>query len=79
MMVNLQRMADDPYAWQVGTVPLDEVAGAEKLLPRHYLDDSGTMISEAFKAYALPLIGSPPPRLARLKGQLVVPVLHSKT
>lgn len=79
MMVNLQRMADDPYAWQVGTVPLDEVAGEEKLLPRHYLDDSGTMISEAFKAYALPLIGVPPPRLTRLKGQLVVPVLHSGT
>lgn len=78
MMVNLQRTADDPYEWRVGAVSLEDVAGAEKLLPRHYLDGSGTMISEAFRTYAMPLIGTPPPRLTRLTGQLVGPILHSR-
>lgn len=79
MMVNLQRLADEPYAWQVGTVPLDEVAGIEKLLPRHYLDESGKMISTTFTEYALPLLGTLPPPLTRLSGRSVIPLQRSAT
>jgi 6-phosphofructokinase 1 len=43
-------------------VPLADVANADiKRLPREYMDESGTMISAAFRDYALPLIGDVPP------------------
>ena len=57
----------NPYGDHIGVVRLSEVANADiKRLPREYMNDEGTMISEAFRAYALPLIGDVPP-IVRLK------------
>jgi 6-phosphofructokinase 1 len=68
LMVTLERVSEDPYTCETGVVPLIEVANAEKLLPREFLNDAGTMVSPAFTRYAMPLIDGPPPALARLKG-----------
>jgi 6-phosphofructokinase len=77
-MVTLERVSDDPYACELGLAPLADVANAEKLLPREFMDEAGNMVTRAFEAYALPLIDGPLPPLARLSGgrvsQRAVPV-----
>ena len=67
-MVTLERVSNHPYAWDTGLVPLSDVANAEKLLPREYVNEAGNMIASAFWDYALPLIDGPLPPLARLQG-----------
>jgi hypothetical protein len=48
-------------------ISLPDVANADiKRLPREYMDENGTMINEAFRKYALPLIGDVPP-IVRLR------------
>jgi 6-phosphofructokinase 1 len=71
LMVTLERVSADPYTCETGVAPLMEVANAEKLLPREFLNDAGTMVTPAFTHYAMPLIDGPLPPLARLKGARV--------
>lgn len=54
-----------PYEPDIHLVPLSVVIGQEKRLPREYINEAGTMITPAFVAYALPLIGDVP-SIARL-------------
>ncbi|MEA3337478.1 MAG: 6-phosphofructokinase [Chloroflexota bacterium] len=68
LMVTLERISDDPYTCETGTAPLADVANAEKLLPRGFLNDAGNMVTRSYVDYALPLIDGPLPPLARLKG-----------
>jgi 6-phosphofructokinase 1 len=70
-MVTLERTSDAPYAVRLGGVPLLDVAGVEKPLPRAYMDERGTMISEAFRQYARPLIEADTLALGRLDAPLV--------
>ncbi|GAH42917.1 unnamed protein product, partial [marine sediment metagenome] len=57
MMVTLQRREENGrYSCSTGLVELQKVANGEKPLPREFLDESGTGITEAFRRYALPLI-----------------------
>jgi 6-phosphofructokinase 1 len=70
-MVTLERLSDEPYRWGTGLAPLADVANAEHLLPREYVNEAGTMVTEAFWRYALPLIDGPLPPLARLQGQRI--------
>jgi 6-phosphofructokinase 1 len=67
-MVTLERLSNRPYRWGTGLAPLVEVANAEHMLPRRYVNEAGTMPTEAFWRYALPLIDGPLPPLARLGG-----------
>jgi ATP-dependent phosphofructokinase / diphosphate-dependent phosphofructokinase len=67
LMITLKRTATSPYLCEPDTVPLERVANAEKLVPREYLDASGTLPNERFKEYALPLIGEALPPVARLE------------
>ena len=68
LMVTLERVSNSPYRCETGLAPLAEVANAEKLLPPEFIDEAGTMVTPAFREYALPLIGGELPPLARLKG-----------
>lgn len=65
-MVTLERVGDDPYAVKLGSAPLLDVAGHEKPLPRDYMDAVGTMVSDAFRRYAAPLIDADSLALGRL-------------
>jgi 6-phosphofructokinase len=64
-MITLERLSDEPYRWGTGLAPLADVANAEHLLPREYVNVAGDMVTEAFWRYALPLIDGPLPPLAR--------------
>ncbi|GAC1346612.1 MAG: 6-phosphofructokinase [Ktedonobacteraceae bacterium] len=72
-MVTLIRHTEPGYACTTGLVELAKVANEQKLMPAHYLDESKTMVTQAFYDYALPLIGDPLPQhatLAKIKVQL---------
>lgn len=66
-MVTLIRHMEPGYSCTTGMVELAEVANAQKLMPAAYLDESKTMVTQAFRDYALPLIGGPLPQHAKLE------------
>ena len=66
-MVTLIRHTDPAYSCTTGLVELAKVANAQKLMPAAYLDESKTMVTQAFYDYALPLIGGPLPQHAKLE------------
>jgi 6-phosphofructokinase 1 len=67
-MVTIKRRSNEPYHSETGLAQLVDVANAEKLLPRQYINDAGNNINTNFINYALPLIDGPLPPLARLIG-----------
>ena len=70
-MVTLERLANDPYQCVTGLVELAKVANTERPLPDEFLAPSGNDITDAFAAYARPLLGGPFPPYARLTKQAV--------
>lgn len=66
-MVTLVRSTAPTYTCTTGMVDLAQVANVQKLLPKDYLDESKTMVTQAFHEYALPLIGTPLPQHAHLE------------
>ncbi len=66
-MITLVRSTAPTYACTTGMVDLARVANVQKLLPNDYLDESKTMVTQAFHEYVLPLIGEPLPHHAHLK------------
>jgi ATP-dependent phosphofructokinase / diphosphate-dependent phosphofructokinase len=67
-MVTLEREAGPEYRFHTGLVDLAEVSSLERLMPDEYINDEGNNVTEAFYRYAMPLIGEPLPRYARLAG-----------
>jgi 6-phosphofructokinase 1 len=63
-MVTLVRKTGKPYKCDTGLAKLNEVAGAENKLPRHFINEPGTHITDAFREYCLPLI----------KGEVTLPM-----
>ncbi|NLX59508.1 MAG: diphosphate--fructose-6-phosphate 1-phosphotransferase [Phycisphaerae bacterium] len=55
-MVSIRRRGDRPYAVEFDLVDLDEAAGRQRVLPREFLDEEGTAISDAFRRYLEPLV-----------------------
>ena len=66
VMVVLRRASDDPYHCALDTAPLDAIANAQRLLPPELVPDPRGGATDAFRRYALPLLGDPLPRHARL-------------
>jgi 6-phosphofructokinase 1 len=66
-MVTLARESNDPYRWTTGLAPLEKVANAERKVPDEFISPEGNDMTEAFLAYARPLIGGPLPAYARLE------------
>jgi len=66
VMVTLVRAGDAPYRCATGTTPLASVANRERHLPDEFITDGGRGITDAFRAYAVPLIGGPLPLYGRL-------------
>jgi len=65
VMVTLLRQSSASYACTTGFVPLADVAHAERRLPPEFLNEDSE-VTDAFLAYARPLIGEPLPAYARL-------------
>jgi len=66
MMVTLVRESNDPYRCTTGLAKLEDVANAEKKMPDEYINAEGNGVTEAFLAYARPLIGPPLMEYGRL-------------
>ena len=81
VMPAIERTADAPYAWRIGSAPLDQVANVEKTMPRDFISADGFGITDACRRYLSPLIQgeNPPPygddglpRYATLQNALVL-------
>ncbi|HUU60466.1 MAG TPA: 6-phosphofructokinase [Phycisphaerae bacterium] len=55
-MVTLDRAPGEEYSCTTGLVDLEKAANGEKPLPREFLDEAGTSVTDAFRQYATPLI-----------------------
>jgi ATP-dependent phosphofructokinase / diphosphate-dependent phosphofructokinase len=66
-MITLVRHSEPAYHCTTGLAELAQVANVQRLLPDKYLNESKTMVTQAFYDYALPLIGEPLPDHARLE------------
>ncbi len=70
IMTSLVREADDPYVWSVGTAPLSDVANQVRTVPDDFIGDDGRSLTDAFRTYAMPLLGRDPfPPYTRLPGE----------
>jgi 6-phosphofructokinase 1 len=71
-MVTLVREGDEPYRWHTDSAPLSEIANRQWLLPDDYLTPDGRDTTDAFRRYALPLLGPEPlPRYTTLEAKAV--------
>lgn len=76
VMPIIVRKSSTPYRWEIGHVPLAEVANREKKLPREYITPDGFGITPACRRYLEPLVAGeayPPyrnglPAYVRIKG-----------
>ena len=66
-MVTITRVGNRPYQTAMSSVDIDRIANRHRVMPREFLDESGTAITDSFREYALPLLGPDPfPELIRL-------------
>lgn len=55
-MVVLQRISDDPYQCSTAVKDVHKIANDEKLVPRNWVTEDGTYVTEEFITYVEPLI-----------------------
>src|SRR5690606_31197692 len=51
VMPTIVRKSDDPYRWEIGRAPLEEVANRERHLPGEFITGDGFGITEACRRY----------------------------
>jgi 6-phosphofructokinase len=65
----LRRVSDDPYRCEVDAVPVERIANTVRHVPGAFIAEDGLGITDAFRRYAMPLLGPEPfppyTRLAR--------------
>jgi 6-phosphofructokinase 1 len=59
-MVTLTRVSSEPYCCETGLTDLARVANSQRPLPEDFVTPDWTGVTEAFRTYALPLVGEPP-------------------
>ena len=57
-MVAFRRLSTDPYKAEVFLADIDEVMMCEKKLPDEFINEAGNGVTEAFKAWCRPLLGT---------------------
>ena len=55
-MVVIDRVSDDPYQCATGIYGVHKIANDEKLVPRNWINEDGTYVTEEFLDYVRPLI-----------------------
>ncbi len=55
-MVVIDRVSDDPYQCATGIYDVHKIANGEKLVPRNWINEDGTYVTEDFIDYVRPLI-----------------------
>ena len=66
VMVTLERQPGPEYRVATGRVSLDVVANQQRRLPDAFVNAAGNGLTEAFQAYARPLLGEPLPEFPRI-------------
>ncbi len=56
IMPAIIRTSQEPYAWEIQPVKLEEVANHEKFMPREFISTDGFHITDICREYILPLI-----------------------
>jgi 6-phosphofructokinase len=56
VMPTVVRTSNNPYAWEIGSADLADVANVEKMMPTDYISEDGFGITEACREYLQPLI-----------------------
>ena len=56
VMPAIIRTGDNPYAWEIQSAPLDQIANVEKMLPAEYISEDGYGITEEARTYLKALI-----------------------
>ena len=56
VMPTVVRTSNDPYAWEIGSANLADVANVVKMMPANYITEDGFGITEACRQYLQPLI-----------------------
>ncbi|THC42917.1 6-phosphofructokinase [Massilia sp. Mn16-1_5] len=64
------------YSVDYDLLPLDQVAGKTRTMEDEFISESGTDVTDAFRLYLRPLLGSGMPDAFRLRGARVPRVLH---
>lgn len=59
-MVTIERISDSPYTTGMNCVPVEQIAGLEKKVPRVWINESGNDVTREFIDYAFPLIQGEP-------------------
>jgi 6-phosphofructokinase 1 len=67
------------YSVDYDLLPLDQVAGKTRTMEDEFISASGTDVTDAFRLYLRPLLGSGMPDAFRLRGARVAKVLHPAT
>jgi len=65
-MIAIKREGEDEYGYTFSGVDLGKVAGSERSLPEHFLNEEGNMVTQEFRSYASPLLGEPIPQYTTL-------------
>ena len=55
-MVVIDRVSDDAYQSATGVYDVHKIANGEKLVPRNWINEDGTYVTEDFIDYVRPLI-----------------------
>ena len=55
-MVVLKRLSDDPYQCGTEVKDVHKIANDEKLVPRNWVNEEGTYVTNEFISYVRPLI-----------------------
>ena len=66
-MVALRRIPGDTYRCETFLVDIQQVMMTERKLPEEFINAEGNGITEAFKEWCRPLLGSPLPKLMDLR------------
>ena len=59
-MTALRRTSNEPYAYEIVTVPLEKIANRVRHLDDTFIGDDGMSVTPAFREYMLPLLGEEP-------------------
>ncbi len=57
-MIALRRDSNSPYASSTFLVSLGDVAGRERKMPEHFINEEANDVTEAYRDYARPLVGT---------------------
>ncbi len=66
-MVAIRRLSDDPYRSETFLADIREVMMTERKMPDEFINAAGNGVTEAFRRWCRPLLGSPLPRLVDLR------------